>query len=111
MPYTQGAKFSLYCVTDFRSGDAGLFKDFTCLFQKNLTFGMAGTGTLGSVTTLTISAYDGSGKLVFYNGYVGKSKDTEAVVGGIYDFGKFQELTDQATADALQKFATDLAAR
>ncbi len=81
------------------------------LFQKHLTFGVAGNGVMESLTTMTINAYDASGKLVFTNSYLGKSKDTEAVVGGLYDFGKFQDLTSQATADALQKFATDLAAR
>ncbi len=80
------------------------------LFQKEVTLGVADNGSMGARTTLTITAHDATGRLVFRQVYLGQSKDTELLVAGVYDPQKFQVLGEQATKAAVDKFATDLAA-
>jgi len=80
------------------------------LFQKNMAFGIAGTGTLGAQTTLTIAAYDTTGKMVFTKMYVGVSKSNTGVVANVYDPSKYEPVVLDSIQAAVGNFATDLAA-
>jgi len=81
------------------------------LFQKAMSMGMMGTGTLGAQTTLTLAAYDAAGKLVFTKMYVGVSKSTTGVVANVNDPGKYESVVNDATQVSVDKFAADLTAK
>lgn len=80
------------------------------LFQKAMAMGMMGTGTLGAQTTLTIQAYDTTGKMVFTKVYVGVSKSNTGVLANVYDPTKYESVVNEATQVAVDKFGADLAA-
>lgn len=81
------------------------------VFQKVMAFGMMGTGTLGSQTTMTIQAFDSKGKLVFTKVYLGVSKTNTGVVANVYDPAKYEPVVMESAKIAVDRFAADLAAR
>lgn len=90
----------------------GLDGDIFAFFQfdKMMKSGVGHNGTMGAHVGLTITVVNPEGKTIFEKRYLTISKESIAVVAGVYDPKSLEDAFSRATKTVCAEFAADLGA-